>query len=212
MCCCWLWGAPERSRAEVWKLRLLGFSSAAPAVSLGLPHACLTLSVSVSRCLCVCICPCLSVIAYVSVCRCLCYFCLCLCLCTHLSLSLSQSLHASVYSSPCLSPSVSVLASVSVSACICLLLSLCVSGFKRHADLLLSSFTWGPHFLELNAQRFAAYRSVSSAQQMKALQQQQAALLQQQRQHRDARKQQADCSYDAVYTQVEASPDTRDNS
>ena len=53
----------------------------------------------------------------------------------------------------------------------------CIAGYRRHAELVLSSFTWGPHFLDLNRRFLDRYATVPSGAEMKALKLQQEAEL-----------------------------------
>ncbi|KAL8436244.1 hypothetical protein Efla_003774 [Eimeria flavescens] len=83
--------------------------------------------------------------------------------------------------------------------------ALFIAGYRRHADLLLQSFTWGPHFLSLNASFLSTYMRAADGQQMKALKEQQEAELQQQKTDKTHKKSKAQShDYDAVYSAVSA--------
>ncbi|KAL8273077.1 hypothetical protein Esti_002998 [Eimeria stiedai] len=84
--------------------------------------------------------------------------------------------------------------------------ALFIAGYRRHADLLLSSFTWGPHFLVLNERFLKLYVCVSSGQAMRALKEQQEQQLQQQAAAAACQKQSETQGgdYAAVYSAVSA--------
>ncbi|KAL8450570.1 hypothetical protein Emed_002442 [Eimeria media] len=84
--------------------------------------------------------------------------------------------------------------------------ALYIAGYRRHADLLLSSFTWGAHFLVLNERFLKLYVPVSNGQAMRALKEQQEQQLQQEA-AAAARQKQSNTQggdYAAVYSAVTA--------
>ncbi|KAL8430225.1 hypothetical protein ACSSS7_006055 [Eimeria intestinalis] len=84
--------------------------------------------------------------------------------------------------------------------------ALFIAGFRRHADLLLSSFTWGPHFLSLNERFLKLYVPICDGRAMRVLKEQQEQQLQQEAAEA-ARQKQSETrkgDYAAVYTAVSA--------
>ncbi|OEH74953.1 putative ribosome biogenesis protein [Cyclospora cayetanensis] len=81
--------------------------------------------------------------------------------------------------------------------------ALFIAGYKRHAELLLNSFTWGAHFLELNKSFLDVYASVPNGQAMKKLKDRQEAEMLQKRAEKEAHKRNDNTDYSAIYTTVE---------
>ncbi|CDJ62089.1 Probable ribosome biogenesis protein TSR3, related, partial [Eimeria necatrix] len=78
-----------------------------------------------------------------------------------------------------------------------------IAGYRRHANLLLQSFTWGPHFLELNSSFLERYTRVSSAAEMKALKLQQEAEMLAKKVQKEEDKAANQKGYSAVYTDLD---------
>ncbi|CDI87282.1 Probable ribosome biogenesis protein TcasGA2_TC003119, related [Eimeria praecox] len=81
--------------------------------------------------------------------------------------------------------------------------ALYIAGYRRHAELVLSSFTWGPHFLDLNKRFLDRYVSVPSGAEMKALKLQQDAELLKEKTNRDSEKANNTKGYSSIYAEIE---------
>lgn len=87
---------------------------------------------------------------------------------------------------------------------------MCVAGYRRHAELLMSSFTWGSHFLDLNKRFLDLYVSVPTGQAMKKLKEQQEEEMLREKQKKERQKAAGDAGYSSVYRTIEVSASTNE--
>lgn len=80
--------------------------------------------------------------------------------------------------------------------------ALYIAGYRRHAEMLLSSFTWGAHFLDLNRRFLEVYVTVHTGQDMRKLKEQQEAAILLQKTEKEQKKLDQDGGYASIYTTI----------